>query len=144
MVGDIRSQWIEMLSSHQECDFWSTGFMICDLHFPQHSFIEENGKKVLKRDSIPEIFDVKPNVACSVEPTNGLLSSIKNDDCDLSRNFNVYDTPNDGNNGTVPHEIEFVSLNENYSIVQKPDLMIDSSNFDQKRKFVDGKNETHA
>lgn len=53
MVGELRSQWIDIIWNHQEWNVNSDDFWICGSHFPKQSFIEEEGRKILKKGSLP-------------------------------------------------------------------------------------------
>ncbi|XP_055303258.1 uncharacterized protein LOC129568941 isoform X2 [Sitodiplosis mosellana] len=119
MVGDLRVQWIDMISGHQQNDTFSTGFMVCELHFLAEHFIVENGRKILKRDTIPSIFDIKPNTSS---------------DCD---------TPVGANDNNKLHDFEFVSLNGSYPII-KNEPLDESTNSDKKRIFVPETVEEHS
>ena len=62
MVGDLRIQWIDAILAHQQYDTFSIGFMICELHFPAEDLFVENRRKILRRDAVPSIFDIKPMI----------------------------------------------------------------------------------
>lgn len=53
MFGQLRTQWIDIISNYQEWDAYNDSFLICELHFPEQSFIVEKGRKTLKREALP-------------------------------------------------------------------------------------------
>lgn len=63
MPLDVRSKamWIESISQHQT--FCSSHFMICERHFTPDDFsvkLGKKGKKLLKKEAVPSIFDEEP------------------------------------------------------------------------------------
>ncbi|XP_055303257.1 uncharacterized protein LOC129568941 isoform X1 [Sitodiplosis mosellana] len=146
MVGDLRVQWIDMISGHQQNDTFSTGFMVCELHFLAEHFIVENGRKILKRDTIPSIFDIKPNTSSGNRNHSVVVldvSSTMNTDSELSHDFTDCDTPVGANDNNKLHDFEFVSLNGSYPII-KNEPLDESTNSDKKRIFVPETVEEHS
>lgn len=92
MCGDLRIQWINIVSNYQEWGDYNNSFMICELHFPKESLVEENGSKILKRDSLPsmpihEIEFVGLNESNYIdEQQNEVLNSIQNTNSDETEN----------------------------------------------------------
>lgn len=57
----IKDEWIRAISVHQL--FCSSHFMICERHFTSDDFAKKlgkNGKRILKKETIPSIFDNEP------------------------------------------------------------------------------------
>lgn len=80
LIGVNRIQWIESISKHQS-DYSSID-TVCGLHFSKDDFVELEGKRTLKKNSIPSIFGVaadtkwndsipiivEPDISIKIEP----------------------------------------------------------------------------
>lgn len=84
IFGDLRVKWIEVISQYQEWDVFNDKFMVCDSHFSEDCFIEENRKKTLKRDSVPS-FLVHEIEFVSLSDNTNIDDQVLNDTSNNSR-----------------------------------------------------------
>lgn len=58
--GEIRNLWIQKISEHQSINSNSVYFQVCERHFKDNDFIRKGGKLVLRKESVPSIFNESP------------------------------------------------------------------------------------
>lgn len=54
--GDKRKKWIEAIEKHQEFDYCSSKYYICEQHFERDSINIIGKRKNVKPNAIPSIF----------------------------------------------------------------------------------------
>ncbi|XP_031637182.1 uncharacterized protein LOC116349745 [Contarinia nasturtii] len=64
----MSTAWIQAICRHQDYDFHTKKFMICEEHFTPHDFIEINGKRTLQITAVPSIFVYPDETDCLVQP----------------------------------------------------------------------------
>lgn len=98
-TNDVRgSKWIQAICRHQEYDFYSKQFTICEEHFTTDDFIKINGKKVLHHNAVPSIFGYPNSLTTNstLEPeiqdiNNGSKFICKIKDCSNSKRVRIND-----------------------------------------------------
>lgn len=57
----MRNKWIAAIQTHQQFDYFSTQFEICEAHFDESDFIVKSNKRALKTDAVPTKFPEPDN-----------------------------------------------------------------------------------
>lgn len=81
MKGEMRTEWIKAISKHQEFDYISTYFMICELHFKPNDIIMKDGRRTFQGQVVPSIF-VYPS-SLNVDNSHSLEAGIENSVCKI-------------------------------------------------------------
>lgn len=68
--GAKSKEWIQAISRHQEYDFHTKYFMICEKHFIPSDILVKDGKKKLETNAVPSVFVYPPQL-----PTDGPLQA---------------------------------------------------------------------
>lgn len=90
-AGELRIQWINRILQHQEYEFHTRDFFVCEMHFLKEDFESNqpmNALKSLKHGSVPQIFPEtypgKPNADVILMETERDLPDSPNVPCEFS------------------------------------------------------------
>lgn len=69
---------MKAISKYQQYDFNSIHFNICEQNFQPEDFVEHSGRRKLKRDVVPSVFQAPVLENCIVNATDVRTCNIEN------------------------------------------------------------------